>query len=314
MKLRIIALLLSVGLLSGCAAPAVSPEQTQTEGETTQQMQTEPAWALPAFEGRLLSAEQSFVYDCQTKEFLVLHGEEGDTVYPASITKLFSAYVALQFLSPETEVTAADALELVGYGSSVAEIEAGDVLTVEMLVAAMLMPSGNDAAYILAAEAGRAAAKDYGLSAEAAVDRFMKEVNGQLRVNRFTGTQFTNPDGYHDYGHYTNMADLAAMARLVMENETIMKYAGMPRIEMEFVSGQQHSWENTNWLLHPESEFYCPYALGLKTGQTPSAGSCLLSAFEIEGKTYIIGVFGCPEIEDRFYDTLLLLQQVPGVQ
>lgn len=314
MKLRMTALLLAAVLLTGCSAPAFAPEEPQTQpsvAETTEAIQTEPAWSNPVSrEDRLLSAEQAFVYDCREEKFLTLVGDEGDAVYPASITKLFSAYVALLLLEPDREVTAGDALELVGYGSSVANIQPGDVLTVEMLVAAMMLPSGNDAAYVLAAEAGREAAKDSGLSASAAVERFMREVNGQLRVNRLTGTQFTNPDGYHEYGHYTNMADLAVMAKLVMENEIIMKYAGLPHLDMKFVSGQTHEWKNTNWLLHPESEFYCPYAIGLKTGQTPTAGSCLLSAFEVEGKRYVIGVFGCPEIEDRFCDTLMLLDQI----
>ena len=316
--LKSMAGLLCLAMLTGCAREAFGPEQLQTQppAETTGAAEeTKWEWSgASALEDRQLSAQQAFVYDCQTGEFLSMVGEAGDKIYPASITKLFSAYVALRFLAPDREVTAGDALELVGYGSSVAEIQAGDVLTVEMLVAAMMLPSGNDAAYILAVEAGREAAKDPSMPAAAAVERFMKEVNGQLRVNRFTGTQFTDPDGYHDYDHYTNPADLAAMAKLVMEDETVMKYAGMPRLELELVSGQQHSWENTNWLLHPESEFYCPYAIGLKTGQTPTAGSCLLSAFEVEGKQYLIGVFGCPEIEDRFLDTLLLLQQIPGVQ
>lgn len=58
-----------------------------------------------------------------------------------------------------------------------------------------------------------------------------------------------------------------------------------------------------------DSEHYCPYAIGLKTGQTPSAGSCLLSAFEYDGTLLLIGVFGCPEAEDRFADTLQLFNQ-----
>jgi len=71
-------------------------------------------------------------------------------------------------------------------------------------------------------------------------------------------------------------------------------------------------WKNTHALIHPDSEYYCPYAIGLKTGQTPSAGSCLLSAFRCEGRTLIIGVFGCPETQDRFADTLQLFNEAIG--
>lgn len=257
---------------------------------------------------REMTADQAFVYDCQTKQFSYLAGKENDRIYPASITKLFTAHVALQFMESTQEITAGDALELVGVGSSVAEITAGDVLSVEQLVEAMLLPSGNDAAYILAVEVGRILAEDASISASKAVQNFVDEMNGQARALGMTGTHFTNPDGYHDSNHYTNYKDLVTIGMLAMENETVMKYATEPTAE-KVLGGQTKQWKNTNMLIHPESEYYCPYATGLKTGQTPSAGSCLLSSFDIEGRKFIIGVFGCPEIEDRFEDTLQLLNE-----
>lgn len=294
----------------GTSAPVLdvqAPDTTpQTTGETTEGI-TQPTWmSFP--EDRVLTAQQAFVYDCGSESFAYLKGGEKDKVYPASITKLFTAYVALQFLQPDTRITAGDALALVGVGSSVAEIQQGDVLTVEMLVEAMLLPSGNDASYLLAAAAGRVIKDDESLPAEAAVAAFVGEMNGQARALGMTGTRFLNPDGYHEYDHYTTYADLVTIGKLAMENPTIMKYAKLSGDQVSLTSGQRQ-WKNTNALVDPASPYYCPYAIGLKTGQTPSAGSCLLSAFEIEGRRYLIGVFGCPEIEDRFADTLQLLNQ-----
>lgn len=262
---------------------------------------------------RELTAQQAFVYDCNNDSFTYLIGSESDRVYPASITKLFTAYVALQFLEPEQIITAGDALEFVGVGSSVAEIEEGNILSVKMLVEAMLLPSGNDASYILAAAAGRAMEKDESLSATEAVEAFVKEMNGQARALGMKGTQFLNPDGYHEYEHYTTNKDLVTIGKLALENDTIMQYAAVSSENAVFESGEMKQWKNTNALIDPESEYYCPYATGLKTGQTPSAGSCLLSSFDVEGKEYIIGVFGCPEINDRFADTLQLLNQALGM-
>lgn len=297
---------------------ALTDETTQntdpeeTTGETAETTEPPITWATYP-EDRELTAQQAFVYDCKSGEFTYLLGNETDQVYPASITKLFTAYVALQFLEPEEMITAGSALDLVGYGSSVAEIEKGDVLSVEMLVEAMLLPSGNDASYILAEAAGRVIAEDDTLSASAAVAAFMKEVNGQLRVMGLSGTQFTNPDGYHSSDHYTTFADLVVISEKVLENDTIMKYASTSR-ETVTLGERTLEWKNTNALIDPNSEYYCPYATGLKTGQTPSAGSCLLSSFNVEGRQYIIGVFGCPEIEDRFADTLQLLNETLGIQ
>lgn len=312
----VVAALATVVSISQGAFAQDTPEVPATTEETTEQTEqtTVPAvtWATYP-KDRVLTAQQAFVYDCQASEFSYLLGEQTDRVYPASITKLFTAYVALQFLSPEDMLTADSALELVGVGSSVAEIEKGDVLSVEKLVEAMLLPSGNDASYILADAAGRIIAEDNTLSASAAVAAFMKEVNGQLRALGLTGTKFTNPDGYHSPDHYTTFADLVVISQKVLENKTIMKYAATPN-EKVTMGARNLEWKNTNELINPVSEYYCPYATGLKTGQTPSAGSCLLSSFDVEGKQYIIGVFGCPEIEDRFADTLQLLNEALGIQ
>jgi D-alanyl-D-alanine carboxypeptidase len=61
---------------------------------------------------------------------------------------------------------------------------------------------------------------------------------------------------------------------------------------------------NTNKILRSGfPDIYRSEAIGLKTGSTKQAGNCLLSAFFVEGGYIIIGVFGCPEKNDRFTDT-----------
>ena len=150
-------------------------EQTTLSTQTTEPA---PTWmTIP--DDRELTAQQAFVYDVTAGEFVFMKGSEDDRVYPASITKLMTAYVALQFLQPETQITAGDVLELVGAGSSVAEIEKGDTLTVEKLAEAMLLPSGNDAAYILADAAGRVISGRDDISAWSAVESFLKEMTRQ---------------------------------------------------------------------------------------------------------------------------------------
>ncbi len=259
-------------------------------------------------EDRELTARQAFVYDCRKGEFIYLSGDEDEKVYPASVTKLFTAYVALQYLQPETVLTAGDALDLVGEGSSIAGIARGDQLTVEQLIEAMLLPSGNDAARILAVEVGRILAEDEDLYASRALQKFVNEMNAQAKEQGMTGTHFTNPDGYHDSDHYTTSKDLVTIGKLAMENPAVMKYTAVAS-ETVTLGGAERLWENTNQLIVPESKYYCPYATGLKTGQTSSAGSCLLSSFEFDRQKYIIGVFGCPELTDRFADTLQLLNE-----
>lgn len=321
LELGVLALILVAAIAVCCflPAPAFAPgsiENTATEESTPPATDPTtdgatlfvPTWnTYPA--DRQLLAQQYFVYDCNTDTFTVISGQENERIYPASITKLFTAYIAMQYLTPETQITAGDALDLVAWGSSVAKIKKGDVLTAEQLVEAMLLPSGNDAAYLLACAAGRVIKDNPQLGVSSAVQAFMAQMNSQAKSVGMTGTNFVNPDGIHDSNHYTTFADLAVLGKLSMENETIMKYAAKAKEEVE-LHGETVEWKNTNALINPEKPYYCPYAVGLKTGQTPSAGSCLLSAFRKDGQEYLIGVFGCPEEEDRFDDTLQLFNQM----
>ena len=304
---RILALLLVLTMvLCGCAGE--KPQETTT-APTTEET-TEPTvpmdWmTLPA--DRAISAAQYFVYDCEAKQFVAKAEDISTKIYPASVTKLFTAYIALQYLDASKSVTAGEVLNKVAAGSSVAEIKKGDTVTVEQLVAGMLLPSGNDAAYILAAEAGRAMYGDKGknVSTDEAVSRFVKEMNDQAKLLGMTGTNFDNPDGIHSDSHYSTYADLATLGTLVLADPIIMKYAAVSSMDVSLASGSVN-WHNTNAIIDPNSEYYCSVCIGLKTGQTPMAGSCLLSAFEYQGRTLIVGVFGCKEVDDRFPDTLQL--------
>ena len=293
-------------VLCGCAGE--KPQETTT-APTTEET-TEPTvpmdWmTLPA--DRAISAAQHFVYDCEAKQFVAKAEDISTKIYPASVTKLFTAYIALQYLDASKSVTAGEVLNKVAAGSSVAEIKKGDTVTVEQLVAGMLLPSGNDAAYILAAEAGRAMYGDKGknVSTDEAVSRFVKEMNDQAKLLGMTGTNFANPDGIHSDSHYSTYADLATLGTLVLADPIIMKYAAVSSMDVSLASGSVN-WHNTNAIIDPNSEYYCSVCIGLKTGQTPMAGSCLLSAFEYQGRTLIVGVFGCKEVDDRFPDTLQL--------
>ncbi len=288
--------------------PATTTAPTETTVETTEAI---PVW-VQVGQKNSITAQQYFVYDTKTDSFVATSHGENTRVYPASITKLCTALVALEYLDAKLTVNAGTELDQVVWGSSVAGIELGDRLTVEQLVEAMLLPSGNDAAYVMAAAAGRIILNKPEADSRFAVETFMETMNRRAKELGMTASHFVNPDGIHSDEHYMSFRDLATLGKLCMENETIMKYAGLakgnnPRFDPDNSDEDApKQWKNTNMLIQERTDFYCPYAVGLKTGQTPYAGSCLLSAFDYEGERVIIGVFGCPEQEDRFGDTLQL--------
>lgn len=300
--------LLVVSLLLGIPAPATAA-QTETEHakEYTVDVNSKVYMACDAAaEG--MDARHILVYDSASDSILYSKTLEGGKLYPASITKLFTCYVALEHLQPEELLTAGDELDLVQAGSSMAYIYKKQQVTVEMAVEAMMLPSGNDAAMIVAAEAGRRIAGDTSLEAEAAVAEFVDEMNRQVEELGFEQSHFANPDGYHVGTHYTCVQDMVRIAKLALENKTIRKYMGLFEDDVFYASGQTNHWENTNLFLDPEDGFYRPDAVGMKTGRTKQAGYCLMSAFRKGKSTLVIGMFGYEDELQRFRDTVKILR------
>ena len=254
-----------------------------------------------------MQARQILVYDTNTDTILYTKSVEGGKLFPASITKLFSTYVALQYLDPDTVVTAGDELDLVHAGSSIAYVSRGSQIQVKMLVEGMMLPSGNDAAMVLAAAAGRVIAQDENLSAADAVAVFVDEMNRPAEELGFVKTHFANPDGWHTGTHYTCLQDLARIAGLALENETSRKYMRMHDDETHFYSGQYVMWENTNLLLDPDGAYYRTDAIGMKTGYTRPAGYSLMSAFTYEEGAIVVGLFGYTDKYERFPDAIRLV-------
>ena len=283
--------------------------------------ETEPEKTMPAYEvdresavyqtcdalAEGMAAKHILVYDNTADTILYSKTLEGGKLYPASITKLFSCYVALQYLQPDELLTAGSELELVQEGSSMAYIYKKQQVTVEMAVEGMMLPSGNDAAMILAAAAGRRIAGDESLAPEAAVAEFVDEMNRQAESLGFEQSHFASPDGYHMGAHYTCVNDMARIAKLALENKTLCKYMGLFEDSVIYASGQSNHWENTNLFLDPEDGFYHPAAIGMKTGRTRQAGYCLMSAFRVGKRTLVIGMFGYDDEYARFRDTLKIL-------
>ena len=300
--------------LAATEPPTTIPPTTQAPTELPTQAPTEPPTEAPTEPPKPdkygVSARQYFVFDCETGDFITINCEKSDKVYPASITKLFTAFVALLYVEPEDIITAGDELDLIAEDSSLAYVRKGHQLTAEMLVEGMLLPSGNDAAYVLAAGAARKAANDSTLTAQEAIRYFVNLMNSTANAMGMKYSHFNNPDGYHDEEHYTSLADLTIIARLALGNETIRTYTQTREDNVTYASGQTMSWKNTNQLINSYSEYYIRTAIGLKTGYTDAAGNCLLSAFREENRTVIIGVFGCPNSYARFIDTNTLYNKL----
>ena len=287
-------------------------ETTQPTSEPTVPTET-TAPTEPPKPAPIIASPHAFVYDCRSGEFLYYSGDLHAPLYPASITKLFTAYVVLQHLKPTDVATVGKILDTLPSDSSIALLNPGDKLSVSDLILGMLLPSGGDAARVLAVAAGKQLLGSSDQPELTYYEAFVDEMNRQAQLLGMNDSHFKNPDGYHAEGHYISLADAARMGELCLSSSLIAKSASTT-VYTAVVrnTGREILWTNTNKLIFKDRypEFYSAQAVGLKTGYTSKAGNCLMSAFEVNDGYIVIGVFGGEARDARFQDSLKLFKYV----
>lgn len=240
-----------------------------------------------------------FIYNLDTEE-LTLYSNDNDTrVYPASITKLLTSLVALDVMSPDSIITPGNEVYLPGNNASSAYIRPHHQLTLEMLIEGMIVPSGNDAAYAVAAACGYVIAADTTLGENDAIEIFINRMNEYASEIGCTNSNFTSPDGYADSKHYSSLEDILLIVIKALNNDTIAKYIGLQCDNVVYYSGHTNTWTNTNKLLDPNSQYYNEYVTGIKTGSLNNNYS-LLTLYDNGSNHVVIGVFGAKTDRARY--------------
>ncbi len=193
-----------------------------------------------------------------------------------SITKVMTALVVLEAgdLGQEIKVSKAAVQYVQQDGASSAGLIAGDVLTAGQLLEAMLLPSGCDAAYLLATAYGP------GLGA------FVQKMNAMAEAMGLTETHFSWFDGMPyptEFSTYSSPADLIRIGEAAMRNPVFRSIVAQRSYSLPATPlHHSYQWYATNELIGSY-----PGALGIKTGDTVAAGNCLLFEAERDGVTLI---------------------------
>ncbi len=248
---------------------------------------------------KIENAETGFVYD-KKNGIVYVKGGVDDQLLPASITKLVTALVAYKYASDSLKITAGNELDLVPSSSYVIGFKKGDAGTLAQFMAASLMPSACDAAYIIAQGVGRKI-DSKATTDEAAVQVFVAEMNNYMRQKGLVRSVWKNPDGNQISGHYTSMSDLITLSELCASTSNVAKWTKLRSYSTTFSNGKSYTFNNINGMLSSVSD-----CIGLKTGYTVSAGYCLLTMYKYSGREMIIGVFGCPSAAYRLSVTKTL--------
>ena len=269
---------------------------TTTTTETTTVYETTTTTVA---EQNPINATHIGLYNAQTMECLYYQAST-NRIYPASLTKILTACTALEYVSPDTVFTVGTEQSLVPKGSSLCLIQQGHRLKLCDLLTGMLMCSGNDAAYTVAVNVAKEVSGNTNMSNSEAITYFSELMNNYARSLGATNSNFTNPDGWDDENQYSTVYDLAIISAHAIQINEIRSIVSSKSKYVVFESGENIMWKNTNALLQPESKYYLPQVIGLKTGTTANAGNCLIAVVNISGVEYIAVVIGCESDSARY--------------
>lgn len=208
---------------------------------------------------------------------------------PASITKIMT-YIVVSEHVPDLEGTTVtvtnEILEILsGTGSSISGLAAGETLSVYQLLHCLMIPSGNDAALVLA---------DYVGNHD--VMAFVEMMNEKALELGCNNTHFMNPHGLYDPEHYTTANDMAKITTYAMK---LPHFSEITNETVSYILGDDWPLVTTNSLIDPINggSYYYKYAKGIKTGHLDEAGYCLVSTAVRGGYTYLCVAMGAPSID-----------------
>ena len=253
-----------------------------------------------------IDAEAAILFDADTKEVL-FYKNPILAEFPASMVKLLTSVVALEWCKLKEEVTLGDEVKMITSDSTRAGLFKGQILTIRNLLEGMLLPSGNDAAYAVAAFVGRKSLQSPDATREEAVAEFIRLMNTKAKELGVKNSCFKTPDGYDAIGQYTTAYDMGLIGIAAANNETIIEISQKSSSRNIFISGEDVTWNSTNKLITKYSGQYYSKAIGLKTGTSTMAGRCIIAAAESDGKK-VVCVIMDSTAAGRWEDAIELLK------
>ena len=225
-------------------------------------------------------AEAAGLFDISNYETLYAKNVH-EKLYPASTTKILTAYIALKHGNLDDTVTVTPENIALESGSSHCGLKVGDKISVKELLYGLMLKSANDAANVLA---------DY-ISGN--TEKFAELMNEEARLLGATNSHFVNAHGLHDDEHYTTVYDLYLIFQAALQNDLFREIAGSTSYTASYQDSSGNpimvEWENTMQYftrnkIPPEDVT----VMAGKTGTTSKAQSCLVVLSEnAEGEEFI---------------------------
>ena len=207
-------------------------------------------------------------------------------MFPASLTKMMTALLCLEHGHLDDTITITREMQT----TRDCRVRLGDSYEARHLLSEMMLLSDNVAAVALACHAGGDTLA------------FAQMMNRKAAYLGMDSTHFANPNGMPNDSNYSTARDLLCLARYAMRDSAFAAIAGTPFADLPLTDGRHMPCQNTNMLLQRYEG-----CIGVKTGYTRKAGSCLASAATRDGTTLFLVLLKSRSYALRFSESAALL-------
>lgn len=218
-----------------------------------------------------------------------------DEIYPASITKVMTAYLALKYGSLDQVLTATPVIQMEDPDATrIKKMREGDTMTLYQALHIILIYSANDVANMVAE----------GISGS--VEEFVELMNEEAAVLGATNTHFTNANGLPDPNHYSTAYDLYLIFNEAMKNEIFREIINMSSYTTTYYdkNGNPKNLDIKTTNRYFRGDYETPEnvtIIGGKTGTTDAAGHCLILLSRDVNSNLYISIIMCADSRDNLY-------------
>lgn len=253
--------------------------------------------------GTAIQASGAALFDINNKSTIYAKNVH-EKLYPASLTKIMTALVALKYGSADMLLTASSNVSSLEADAQVCGIKPGDQMTLAQALHLLLINSANDAAIMIAE----------GIAGS--VEAFSAMMNEEALLLGATNSHFVNPHGLSDDNHYTTVYDMYLIANAAIKYELFNEIVHMSSYTTVYTdkkgAPKEVSVNSTN--LYIQGVATAPdgiSVIGGKTGTTNAAGHCLiLQARDASGNPYISVIMRADNRDNLYLQMTDLLSEI----
>lgn len=276
-------ILVLVALFGAKTGPIASPSRAADQNPSPAfETLTKNYLALQAHPTKEFIDAKAYILVDGSSGNVLLENDKDIPVPIGSTTKMVTALVASQLYQPDQIITVPAKAAAIN-GSTIG-LKAEEKISAKSLLQALLIPSGNDAAYTLA---------EVYSGTDGSYQKFVDAMNAYATTHHLQNTHYLDPAGLSDDGKSTAF-DLAQIGRLVMNSPVLAAIVATPATSITAADGSvTYPLKNTDQLLQV-GPYHNPNVIGIKTGFTPLAGYCLVAATKFHDHLLIAVVLGVP--------------------